>query len=152
MFLCLVFFVLRWLWGLNLYIQRRGQDEGKGTKLLETGHELFHSQRSLLSLLHHTSRIWSTGISYSWPWQFAWWSLKRWGTSYGNPGGYSHSRGSVPCSLSEQKRWEGKVIIHMRGKFWSISQSLILLVFCTLPPPPIFFFVLLFKKDNQHYI
>ena len=47
MFLCLVFFVLRWLWGLNLYIQRRGQDEGKGTKLLETGHELFHSQRSL---------------------------------------------------------------------------------------------------------
>lgn len=56
MFLCLVFFVLRWLWGLNLYIQRRGQGEGKGTKLLETGHELFHSQRSLLSLLHHTSR------------------------------------------------------------------------------------------------
>lgn len=61
MFLCLGFFVLRWLWGLNLYIQRKGQGEGKWTKLLETRHELFHSQRSLLyqlgsALLHHTSR------------------------------------------------------------------------------------------------
>ena len=67
--------------------------------------------------------IWSTGISYFWPWLFARWSLKSWGTSSGNLGGYSHSPGSVPYSLSEQKRREGKVIIHMRGKLWSISQS-----------------------------